>query len=79
MFPMDAIAVLAHAVVAVAALRLHAATGVLTLLSHKMSCGYIKSGQKRKNSVLIIIVELLVQHVSMLLGRNIRRTLTSAF
>ena len=31
MFPVDAVAVLAHAVVAVAPLRLHAATGELTL------------------------------------------------
>ena len=59
MFPVDAVAVLAHAVVAVAPLRLHAATGELTLPRSK-------SG---KNLQLIIIAELLVQHASMLLGR----------
>ena len=59
MFPMDAVAMLAHAVVAVAPLRLHAATGELTLPSQKVA----------KNLQLIIIAELLVQHASMLLGR----------
>ena len=50
MFPMDAVAVLAHAVVTVAALRLHAETGVLTQKCHGVLVDIpeTKSGQKQK-------------------------------
>ena len=57
MFSVDAVSMLAHAVVAVAPLRLHAATGELTLQSQKVA------------KILQLIAELLVQHASMLLGR----------
>ena len=73
MFPMDAVAVLTHAVVAVTALRLHAETDVLIQNCHGVLVDIpeTKSGQEQKirhflcvkdltfcNSVLIIIEQL---------------------